>query len=89
MGTSVAPNSTPSLAAPLLPTMGRVPEDPTHFRDVVCSFCGRHNREVRVVANDAGLIICQICVAKCAQIFDDEVGVDSPQEWSGRWPLKQ
>jgi ATP-dependent protease Clp ATPase subunit len=51
-----------------------VPEDPTHFRDVVCSFCGRHNREVRVVANDAGLVICQVCVAKCAQIFDEEVG---------------
>lgn len=68
---------------------GGVPEDPTHFRDVVCSFCGRHNREVRVVANDAGLIICQVCVATCAKIFDDEVGVDSPQEWAGRWPLKR
>jgi hypothetical protein len=65
-------------------------QDPTHFHDVVCSFCGRRNREVRVVANDAGLIICQVCVAKCAEIFDDEVGVTSPTGgWSARWPLKR
>jgi len=43
---------------------------------------------VRVVTNDAGLIICQVCVAKCAMIFDEEVGVDAPVDWSGRWPLK-
>jgi hypothetical protein len=67
-----------------------VVEDPSHFRDVVCSFCGRHNREVRVVANDADLIICQVCVAKCAEIFDEEVGVDGPPGgWSMRWPLKR
>jgi hypothetical protein len=64
-------------------------QDPSHFSDVVCSFCGRHNREVRVVSNDAGLIICQVCVAKCAEIFDVEVGLDRPLGgWSGRWPLK-
>jgi ClpX C4-type zinc finger len=64
-------------------------QDPSHYSDVVCSFCGRHNREVRVVANDAGLIVCQVCVAKCAEIFDHEVGLD-PQHppWSERWPLK-
>ena len=64
-----------------------MPEVP-QFGDVVCSFCGRHNREVRVVTNDAGLIICQVCVARCAVIFDEEVGVDVPVDWSGRWPLK-
>jgi hypothetical protein len=65
-----------------------VPEA-AHFSDVVCSFCGRHNREVRVVTNDAGLIICQVCVAKCAVIFDDEVELDPPPGgWLDRWPLK-
>jgi hypothetical protein len=60
------------------------------FSDVVCSFCGRHNREVRVVANDAGLIVCQVCVAKCAEIFDEEVGIEPPAGgWSTRWPLKR
>ncbi len=64
-------------------------QDPSHFSDVVCSFCGRHNNEVRVVANDAGLIICQVCVAKCAKIFDTEVGIASPTGgWLARWPLK-
>lgn len=63
--------------------------DPGHYSDVVCSFCGRHNREVRVVANDDGLVICQVCFAKCAEIFDQEVGVDDPQDWLARWPLKR
>jgi hypothetical protein len=44
---------------------------------------------VRVVANDAGLIICQVCVAKCAVIFDQEVGIESPHDWLARWPLKR
>jgi hypothetical protein len=60
------------------------------YSDVVCSFCGRHNREVRVVANDSGLIVCQVCVAKCAEIFDAEVGLEPPaQGWRERWPLKR
>jgi ATP-dependent protease Clp ATPase subunit len=63
--------------------------DPSQFSDVECAFCGRHNREVRVVANDAGLIICQVCVAACAQIFDQETGLDPPRDgWTLRWPLK-
>lgn len=61
----------------------------SHFSDVVCSFCGRHNREVRVVTNAQGLIICQVCVAKCAAIFDEEVGLEPPPTtWAERWPLK-
>jgi ClpX C4-type zinc finger len=63
--------------------------DPSDFNDVVCSFCGRHNREVRVVTNDAGLVVCQVCVAKCADILDAEVAIDPPPGgWSARWPLK-
>ena len=64
--------------------------DPSHFSDVVCSFCGRHNRDVRVVSNDLGFIVCQVCVAMCAQIFDEEVGLEPPPlGWSARWPLKR
>ena len=60
------------------------------FFDVVCSVCGRHNRGVRVVATENGLILCQVCVAKCATIFDEEVGLDAPEGgWAGRWPLKR
>ena len=51
----------------------------THITSLVCSFCDRHNREVRVAANDAGLIICQGCVAKASQ-FDDDVRLpDRPE----------
>ena len=65
-------------------------QDPNHFSGVVCSFCGRHNREVRVVSNEAGLIVCQVCVARAAEIFDKEVGLKGPSEgWSARWPLKR
>ena len=65
-------------------------QDASHFSDVVCSFCGRHNREVRVVTNADGLIICQVCVAKCAAVFDEEVGLESAEPpWADRWPLKR
>jgi hypothetical protein len=65
-------------------------QDPSHFSDITCSFCGRHNREVRVVTNDAGLVVCQVCVANCADIFDAEVGIDPPDGgWAERWPLKR
>jgi ClpX C4-type zinc finger len=63
-------------------------DDQAGYQDVTCSFCGRHNREVRVVAH-ADLVVCQICVAACAEIFDDEVGIDGPPGgWTTRWPLK-
>jgi hypothetical protein len=66
-----------------------MPSDPAHYQDVTCSFCARHNREVRVVTNSAGLVICQVCVARCADIFDAEAGITSPPGgWAGRWPLK-
>jgi ClpX C4-type zinc finger len=67
-----------------------VVRDPSHYSDVVCSICGRHNRDVRVVASESGVIVCQECVAKCAEIFDEEVGLDPPPGgWSARWPLKR
>jgi ClpX C4-type zinc finger len=60
------------------------------YRDVTCSFCDRHNREVHVVAGRNGLIICSVCVAACADILDGEVGLAGPQGgWSHRWPGKR
>ena len=42
-----------------------------------------------MVTNADALIICQVCVAKCAAIFDEEVGRDPPSTpWADRWPLK-
>ena len=65
-------------------------EDTSAFSDVECSVCGRHNRDVRVVATANGLILCQVCVAKCAAIFDEEVGLEPPAGgWEERWPPKR
>ena len=63
--------------------------DTSAFSDVECSVCGRHNREVRVVATENGLILCQVCVAKCAGIFDTRSASPPPAGgWVERWPLK-
>ncbi|MGD9999890.1 MAG: ClpX C4-type zinc finger protein [Ilumatobacteraceae bacterium] len=62
---------------------------PEHLELVDCSFCGRPNREVHMVAGREGLHICSVCVEKCAAILDDDAGVPSPEGgWTGRWPLK-
>jgi hypothetical protein len=59
------------------------------YRDVTCSFCDRHNREVHIVAGRDGLMICQVCVARCAEVFDAETGAPAPAGgWTNRWPLK-
>jgi hypothetical protein len=40
-----------------------------HYQDVTCSFRGRRNREVRLVANSARLVICQVClITRCTEI---------------------
>ena len=63
--------------------------DPGH-RDVTCSFCDRHNREVHMVGGRDGLTICSHCVARCAEILDQDTGVPSPSAgWTGRWPAKR
>jgi hypothetical protein len=66
-----------------------LPPDLGGYRDVTCSFCDRHNREVHIVAGRDGLKICQVCVAACATAIDADAGVPSPDGgWAGRWPLK-
>jgi len=35
------------------------------YRDVISSFCDRHNRAVHMVGGRDGLIIYAICVARC------------------------
>jgi hypothetical protein len=60
------------------------------YRDVTCSFCGRHNRAVHMVGGRDGLAICAVCVTRCAEILDQDTGVTGPDGgWSGRWPDKQ
>jgi hypothetical protein len=66
-----------------------LPPDLGGYRDVTCSFCDRHNREVHIVAGRDGLKICQVCVAACATAIDADAGVPAPEGgWANRWPLK-
>jgi ATP-dependent protease Clp ATPase subunit len=62
---------------------------PEGYQPVNCSFCGRPNREVHIVAGNDDLRICSVCVEKCAAILDADAGVASPPGgWAGRWPQK-
>jgi hypothetical protein len=66
-----------------------LPPDLGGYRDVTCSFCDRHNREVHIVAGRDGLKICQVCVAACATAIDADAGVPAPEGgWANRWPPK-
>jgi hypothetical protein len=59
------------------------------YRDVTCSFCERHNRQVHMVGGRDGLTICSICVARCADILDQDTGLAGPDGgWAARWPPK-
>jgi hypothetical protein len=59
------------------------------YQDVNCSFCDRHNRDVHMVAGRDGLTICQVCIAKCGEILDDDAGALGPEiDWAARWPTK-
>jgi hypothetical protein len=62
---------------------------PAEYQLVDCSFCGRPNRDVHIVAGRDSLYICSVCVEKCAEILDADAGIAPPPDgWRGRWPLK-
>jgi hypothetical protein len=66
-------------------------QDDPGYQDVTCSFCDRHNRDVHLVAGRHGLTICQVCVARCAEILDTDADVDAagpPITWPTRWSTK-
>jgi hypothetical protein len=73
-----------------MPGTDELPPDLGGYRDVRCSFCDRHNRDVHTVAGRDGLRICQVCVAKCAEAIDADAGVPPPPGgWADRWPPKR
>ncbi len=43
-----------------------------------CSFCGKKQGEVRLVAGPADVYICHLCVALCNEILAHEVPPDRP-----------
>jgi hypothetical protein len=65
------------------------PDPGYHYQDVECTICGRHNRDVHLVAAGDDLRICQVCVARCAEVIDADAGLAPPTvPWSERWALK-
>jgi ATP-dependent Clp protease ATP-binding subunit ClpX len=42
------------------------------LKDVVCSFCGRHQKEVRKLVTGPGVNICDECVQLCNAVFHNE-----------------
>jgi hypothetical protein len=50
-----------------------VGQDAVDCQDVTCSFCGV--TIARFASSLTTVVICQMCVAKCAKIFDHEVGI--------------
>ncbi|TMC63309.1 MAG: hypothetical protein E6J16_09610 [Chloroflexota bacterium] len=58
-----------------------------------CSFCGKKQGEVRLVAGPSDVYICNLCVALCNEILAHDVPPErpeppgSPGKRSGRGPL--
>jgi ClpX C4-type zinc finger protein len=44
-----------------------------------CSFCGKKQGEVRLVAGPSEVYICHLCVAHCAEILAHEGRPDPPE----------
>lgn len=43
-----------------------------------CSFCGKPQEEVRLVAGPADVYICHLCVALCSEILAHDVQPERP-----------
>ncbi len=44
-----------------------------------CSFCGRKQGDVRLVAGPSDVYICHLCVALCTEILAHEGSADQPR----------
>jgi ATP-dependent protease Clp ATPase subunit len=58
-----------------------------------CSFCGKQQGDVRLVAGPSDVYICHLCVALCTEILaqdappPDRPATDQPGQPSGTVPL--
>jgi len=48
-----------------------------------CSFCGKKQGEVRLVAGPSDVYICHLCVALCNEILAQEGTADRPPDLPG------
>ena len=55
-----------------------------------CSFCGKKQGEVRLIAGPSDVYICNLCVALCNEVLAQDAPPEQPQppgpsgQWSGR-----
>jgi hypothetical protein len=48
---------------------------------LVCSFCGKSQREVERLVAGPGVYICDECVERCNEIIGSDRGRAQPDEW--------
>jgi len=51
-----------------------------------CSFCGKKQGDVRLVAGPSDVYICHLCVALCNEILAQEAPADRPPDAPGQSP---
>jgi len=51
-----------------------------------CSFCGKKQGDVRLVAGPSDVYICHLCVALCNEILAQEAPADRPADAPGQSP---
>jgi len=51
-----------------------------------CSFCGKKQGDVRLVAGPSDVYICHLCVALCNEILAQEAAADRPPDAPGESP---
>ena len=49
-----------------------------------CSFCGKKQGDVRLVAGPSDVYICHLCVALCNEILAHDVPADQPPDTPGQ-----
>lgn len=51
-----------------------------------CSFCGKKQGDVRLIAGPSEVYICNLCVALCAEILAHDAATTGPGEPAGSPP---
>ena len=62
-------------------------------KDLVCSFCGKHQDEVERMIIGPGVNICSECIGLCHDLLSDKTerpsGSRAPRAGAGRTPFKR
>lgn len=59
-----------------------------HSRDARCSFCGKHQDQVRKLVAGPGVFICDQCIALCNEVLAEDAAPRPPTtdpSGRGRW----